>query len=212
MRDVVIVGEDPVTRQVIKKLIHEICPNGLNIVREDPVRGSEVRRLAPNYNLLAATIPVILLADLDNNCPPTEQADWLQNQPKHPNFMFRFAIDEAENWLLADRAGFAAFLGIDADLIPEPSALRPREPQNIEIRTRYKTSLFLMRELAAQSPNAELKRQLTPLDNTSKSSEYNSALLPFIDRHWDIHTALPNSRSLQKMVTRLQEWCAEADN
>ena len=126
--------------------------------------------------------------------------------------MFRFAVDEAESWLLADRPGFATFLGIDINNIPEPTPLRPREPHNLEIRLRYKTSLFMMRELAAISPKAELKRQLTPLDNTSKSSEYNSAILPFIDQHWNVHTAVQNSYSLKKMVQRLQEWCAQTAN
>ena len=213
MKDVIIVGEDPVTRQVIKKLLQETCPDGFSILREDPLRGSEVKKLTPNYNALAASVPVILLADLDNNnCPPAEQAAWLNNQPKHPNFMFRFAVDEAESWLLADRNGLADYLGIDATKIPEPSALRPREPHNFEIRPRYKTSLFLMRELAAISPKTELKRQLTPLDNTSKSSEYNLALLPFIDRYWNVKDALVNSYSLKKMVLRLQEWCAQNTN
>lgn len=213
MKDVIIVGEDPVTRQVIKKLLLEICPEGFNVVREDPVRGSEVKKLTPNYNALAASIPVILLADLDNNnCPPSEQANWLNNQPKHSNFMFRFAVDEAESWLLADRTGFAAFLGIDASLIPKPSPSRAREPQNLEIRPKYKTSLFMMRELASNSSKPELKRQLTPLDQTSKSSEYNSALLPFIDQHWNVQTAIANSYSLQKMVRRLKEWCAKSAN
>ena len=213
MKDVIIVGEDPVTRQVIKKLLQVTCPEGFNIIREDPVRGSEVKKLTPNYNALAASFPIILLADLDNNnCPPTEQAAWLNNQPKHPNFMFRFAVDEAESWLLADRPGFAAFLGIDVAQIPEPSPLRPREPHNLEIRTRYKTSLFMMRELASISSKAELKRQLTPLDHTSKSGEYNSALVPFIDQYWNVQTALANSYSLQKMVRRLQEWCTQPAN
>jgi len=211
MKDVVIVGEDPVTREVIKKLLEVICPNGFNVIREDPVRGSEIKKLAPNYNLLAQSLPVILLADLDNNnCPPTEQAAWLNNQPKHPNLMFRFAIDEAESWLLADRPGFAAFLGIDMVHIPEPTASRSREPRNLEIRPRYKSSLFLMRELASISPKTELKRQLTPLDKTSKSAEYNSALLPFISLHWNVNTAKQNSYSLQKMVHRLEEWCTQS--
>ena len=78
MKDIIIVGEDPVTRQVIKKLLQETCPDGFSILREDPLRGSEVKKLTPNYNALAASVPVILLADLDNNnCPPAEQAAWL---------------------------------------------------------------------------------------------------------------------------------------
>jgi hypothetical protein len=213
MKDVIIVGEDPVTRQIIKRLLLETCPQGFNIIREDPVRGSEVKKLTPNYNALAADIPVILLADLDNNdCPPTEQAKWLNNRPKHPNFMFRFAVDESESWLLADRAGFAHYLGIEISNIPEPASLRPREPHNIEIRTAYKPSLFLMLELAARSPHTELRRQLTPLDKTSKSREYNLGLLPFIDSHWNVQNALDNSHSLQKMVRRLQEWCTQNIN
>lgn len=211
MMDVVLVGEDPVTRAIAKRLMQETCPDGFNIVREDPVRGGEVRKLTPNYNALAAALPVILLADLDNaQCPVTEQALWLNNEAKHPHLLFRFAVDEAESWLLADRQGFAHFLGIGTERIPEPSPLRAREPHNLEIRPRCKTSLFLMLELAAHSPKHELKRQLTPLDKNSKSAEYNLALLPFIENQWNVANALNNSYSLQKMAQRLREWCARA--
>lgn len=209
MKDVIIVGEDPVTRQIIKKILEDLCPNGFNILREDPVRGSEIKKLAPNYNNLASNFPVILLADLDNaDCPPSEQARWLSQQEKHPDFMFRFAVDEAESWLLADRLGFASFLGIEDSRIPLPSFLRPREPNNLEIRTSYKTSLFMMRELVPHSSKSEIKRQLTPIDHRSKGSEYNSALIPFIDKYWDVRAAAANSYSLQKMLSRIQEWCA----
>jgi hypothetical protein len=207
MKDIIIVGEDQVTLQVIKRLLGEICPESFSIVREDPVRGSEVKKLTPKYNVLAESIPVILLADLDQEpCPVTAQAEWLNNIQKNPDFMFRFAIDEAESWLLADRPGFAAFLGISETRIPEPTPARTREPHNLEIRPPYKSSLFMMRELATFSPNQELKHQLTPLDLRSKSSEYNSALLPFISQFWNIQAAIQNSYSLQKMVRRLGEW------
>lgn len=74
-------------------------------------------------------------------------------------------------------------IGIDVTQIPEASPLRPRKPPNLEIRPLYKTSLFMMRELASISSKAELKGQLTPFDYTSKSGGYNSALLPFIDQN-----------------------------
>ncbi len=135
MVEVVIAGEDPATRAIIKRLMKDICPEGMLITREMPARGSQIKSMAPNFNKLAESFKVILLADLDQgHCPATEQAAWLNGEPRLPNFMFRFAVDEAESWLLADRKGFAGFLGVKTELIPEPTPANRKEPYNIEIR------------------------------------------------------------------------------
>ncbi len=205
--DVIIVSEDPVTTAIIKRLLNEICPEGISIIREDPARGGQIRQSAVKYNRLAQYHRIILLADLDR--PATERDAWLENDALHPNFMFRFAVDEAESWLLADREGFAQYLGVDTNLIPEPAALNRREPHNIEIRTPHKSSQFLMRELAVQATRTELKKQLLPRDRLSKGSEYNTALVPFVENNWNVRSAKENSYSLQTMYRRIEEWCAE---
>lgn len=210
MMDVIIVGEDAVTKAIIKRLLHEICPHGINVIREDPARGGEIRNKTPNYNRLAQSTRVILLADLDNaHCPATEIQNWLSNSPKHPHFLFRFAVDEAESWLLADREGMARFLGISDDLIPMPSLQNNREPHNLEVRIPYKSSQFLMLELVPNSSKSEIKEMLTPKDRLSKGPEYNTALVPFIERDWNVGSARTNSHSLDRMMTRIQEWCDE---
>ncbi len=209
--EVIIVGEDAVTQSIIKRLIKEVCPDGMSILREDPARGGQIRSLAARYNVLAQSYRIILLADLDQAvCPFTEQQAWLGNQPRHPRFMFRFAVDEAESWLLADRTGFARFLGIQPELIPmaTPSNER-REPDNLEIRPPVKSSFFIMHQLATISNRREIREALVPLNRSSKGPQYNSTLVPFIENDWNIEAARQNSRSLNRMYGRLQEWCHE---
>lgn len=211
MLDVIIVGEDTATQAIIKRLIQDICPEGLRIVREAPSRGGQIKSLVVNFNQLASSYHVVLLADLDQGqCPATEQINWLRGMPKHPNFMFRFAVDEAESWLLADRHGFARFLGVNPDLIPEATPMNRKEPRNIEIRPPVKSSIFLMYNLVPHSTKQEIKSQLLPRDRFSKGGQWNSALTPFIENHWNISAAKENSYSLYKMYQRLSEWCAEA--
>lgn len=209
--DVIIVGEDAVTQAIVKRLIKEICPDGIRIDRIDPARGGQIRSKVVNYNRLAAKERIVLLADLDQaNCPVEEQQRWLNQVPKHPHFLFRFAIDEAESWLLADRNGLARFLQVNPELIPNPTAQNAREPHEIEVRTPYKSSLFLMWQLAANSADANLRVKLTPKSRGSKGPEYNTTLVPFIENLWDVRAALENSSSLRRMYDRLAQWCIES--
>jgi hypothetical protein len=207
--EVIIVGEDAVTQAVIRRLINAICPEGISILREDPARGGQIKAMAEKYNRLAQNYRIILLADLDlADCPLTEQQAWLGGKERHPHFMFRFACDEAESWLLADRPGFARFLGVRQDLIPEATARNiRREPENREIRPRVKSSFFIMHELAPQSGREPIREGLIPKDRRSKGPMYNSTLIPFIQNDWNVETARQNSDSLNRMCVRLQEWC-----
>lgn len=211
MIDVIIVGEDAVTRAVIRRLLNEICPEGIHVIREDPARGGEIRGKTPNYNRLAQFTRVIMLADLDTaQCPATEIRNWLGPEEKHPHFLLRFAVDEAESWLLADRTGLASYLGVSEALMPEPSPQNIRETHNVEIRPRVKSSLFLMMELVPHSSRTDIRRMLTPKDRFSKGPEYNSALVPFIENDWNVNEAGKNSYSLRRMMDRIREWCDES--
>lgn len=170
MMEVIIVGEDAVTQAIIKRLIGEICPNGMAILRTDPARGGQLKSLAPKYNQLAANHRIIMLAD---------------------------------------RSGFAEFIGVGQELIPEATGAGRLQPENTEIRTSVKSSLFVMHQLAAISAKREIREALVPVNRSSKGPQYNSALVPFIENDWDIDAARQNSNSLNRMYSRLQEWCNE---
>lgn len=198
-----IVGEDAVTQAIIKRLLSDFRPD-ISIGKIMPVRGGQIKTLAPNFNRLET--PVILLTDLDNEeCPPSLIRSWLNNVAVSETMLFRVACDEAENWLMADREGFAKWLSVDSKLIPQPTPASRRSPQ-LEIRFRIKPSLFLMLNLAATSGNKQLKEQLMPRNGASKGPNYNTAIVPFINTFWNIQNAANNSHSLHKTITRIQNF------
>lgn len=204
MIDMIIVGEDAVTRAIIKRLLKYVGPN-VRVVREEPIRGGEIKQKILNYNGLYQ--PVCVLTDLDTyDCPPTLIQDWFGEISINPYLLFRIACDEAETWLMADKQGFSEFLGIQESLLPEIQRLDPMNFENIELRFLYKPSLFLMRELAPRSRHKNLVEQLTPRKGAKKGPEYNTAMLPFIEHHWNIEAAMLNSYSLRKAVQRINEF------
>lgn len=204
MTDIIIVGEDEVTKEIIKRLL-QYSVNQYRIIREEPVRGGEIEKKAPMYNAL--NLPVILLTDLDTyDCPPSLIEKWFKETPLNPGLIFRIAYGEAESWLMADRQGFSEFLKIDEEHIPEIKNIDRRNPDNIEQIFPYKPSLYLMNVLAQQSRDNELKRKLTPRSLAKKGPEYNAALRPFIHEQWNIEAAARNSYSLRKAIRRVNEF------
>lgn len=201
--DIDIVGEDPVTQAIIERLISDYRPD-MNIARRLPARGSEIKNLAPKYNLLDT--PVFLLTDLDAyHCPPALIKDWFPNTELVGNFLFRIAQEEAETWLMADREGFSAWLNVDVNLIPHPQII-DKKRGSVEIICPLKPSLFMMRNVAAATSNHSLKEYLTPIAGAKKGPGYNLAMIPFIKNIWDVENAAINSYSLSKAISRLQSF------
>jgi hypothetical protein len=200
--ELTVVGEDFVTREIMIRLIRDA---GFTFpISQRPVRGSKIKSEAPKYLKIASiNNPVFILVDMDtDDCPPVVIIDFFQQKKFPEGFIFRVAVTEAENWLIADREGFARYFKIPIESIPEKKSIKPREVTNVEIPTPYKTSLFLMRELASLSKNSELKRQLTPVGRgASKGMEYNSALIPYIRNAWNPSRASKNSTSLKKAIS-----------
>ena len=204
MTDIIIVGEDAVTREIIKRLLRHSRKDFM-ITREEPIRGGEIKNKILKYNLL--NLPVFVLTDLDDSyCPPSLIKEWFGQTAINPNLLFRIACDEAESWLVADKAGFSKYFGIKEDAIPGLKEKDRRNPENVELKFPYKPSLFLMRELAVKSNKKLLAEQLTPRVGAKKGPEYNTAIVPFIKEHWDIEAAVKNSYSLQKAVKRINEF------
>lgn len=199
--DIDIVGEDEVTKSIIERLISDYRKD-INIKERFPARGGQLKSMAPKFNKLDA--PVFLLTDLDEyQCPPSLIKDWLDVAAPAENLLFRIAQEESETWLMADREGFSKWLGVDVDLIPEPTVIDRR--QNImEILLPVKPSLYMMLEIASRSPKENIRESLLPKNGSKKGPMYNSVMTDFIQNHWNVGNAASNSYSLAKTITRLQ--------
>lgn len=205
MTGIYIVGEDPVTRAVIKRLLTTYAPT-LKIIQTLPARGSEIKSKIPNFNQLSQSNPVLLLTDLDTeDCAPALKKKLLEGIEQHTDFVLNIAVDEAEAWLMADRDNFASFLGVNITDMPLSSQQKQGGSKALsEMRLPIKASYYLTHVLAPQSSKKEIREQIAVTGKSCKGKEYNSALLPFIHQQWDIAAALGNSDSLKRMVDRIK--------
>lgn len=205
MRDVFIVGEDPVTRAIIHRLVKEYAPE-IHIKQSLPARGGEIKSKIAAFNQLALSYPVILLVDMDNDpCPPIAKSNLLKDVLSvSPEFVVNIAVDEGETWLFADREGFAHYFDLPLELVPE-SRLQKFQGMKarVEVDIPMKSSYFLTHFLISTSRNQVLREQIRST-SSCKGKEYNSAILPFVSDSWNPEAARVNSYSLDKMIQRLQ--------
>jgi len=199
------VGEDDVTRAVLRRILH-YCNKNIEIVSELPARGGQISGKLREFDRLSAYLPVILLVDLDTHSCAPELLQKLFPDGKNNRFIVNIAVDEAEAWLMADRQGFSDYFAIDIEEIPKAKPLKQGGNKAlVEMGVPLKSSLYLMSRLIPKSRNADYKKQLTPLKNAKKGPEYNDCIVPFIQEKWDIETARKNSNSLNRMIERITE-------
>ena len=147
------------------------------------------------FNNAAQGTPWFVLTDLDESeCPPELVKRWLP-EPKHPNLLFRVAVREVEAWLLADRAGFARFLGIRKDLIPL-NADSIQDPKQHLIA------------LASRSRRREIREDIVPPRGSVRQigPNYNGRLVSFVRKHWDVEVAMLCSESLTRTMSSLSKF------
>lgn len=205
MKGIYIVGEDSVTLAIIERLLSTYAP-ALKIIQTLPARGSEIKNKIANFNRLSQSNPVLLLTDLDTeDCAPALKDKLLKGIEQHPDFIQNIAVDEAEAWLMADRNNFATFLGINIADVPR-SILQKQGGRKAlsEMDIPVKASYYLTHILAPQSSRKEIREQIATTGKCCKGKEYNSALLPFIRKQWDVAAAMTNSDSLKRMVNRIK--------
>jgi hypothetical protein len=186
--------EDPLSDAVVRRT--------LSLVRPDLVLWSVMGHRGNGYlrskcrelNQTARSVPVLLLTDQDDpsRCAPALIADWLP-VPKNPRLIFRVATMEIESWVMADRAAFAALLGVSASRVPlNTDAIdQPKE--------------FLV-DLARRARRRELRLDLVPAEGatTPVGPAYNARLSDFVTTTWDPHMAAETSPSLARMLAALQ--------
>jgi hypothetical protein len=201
--DISIVGEDSATKESLKRIVTDYNSD-LNIVNEYPARGGKTKQLIKRYNLLAASIPILLLTDLDQyDCAPEFIRQHLGGAAKHNNFLLRVAVDEVESWLMADRVGFAEYFEVPIELIPQSIAPRISKPTVNELSFPFKPSLYMQIEIFPHSTNKQFREGFISSVEAYKGPEYNSLITPFIQKKWNLKAAAKNSYSLRKAIERI---------
>src|SRR5262249_51529700 len=121
-------------------------------------------------------------------------ARWL-NQQCHANLLFRVAVREVESWVLADRHGFAEFLGISSVLIPAEPDLEADPKQTLI-------------NLAKRSRRSAIKSSIVPRQGSTATQgpDYNDCLGDFVRNGWDSNAAKDRSPSLNRAWHRFMSF------
>lgn len=64
----------------------------------------------------------------------------------------------------------------------------------------------MMKKIASASKNDTIRDSLLPKEGAKKGPLYNSILVPFIEKIWNIEDAAKNSTSLAKTLERLKSF------
>lgn len=152
----------------------------------------QLEKQLPTLNNAASFVPVLALLDRDRRsaCPGEEAQRLLTN--RSPRLLLRLAVEEADAWLLADRAGIAGFLGISAGKVPpDPEALP--DPKQVLLNL-------------ARKARYHERRTIAPLAGTTArvGPGYNLHLCAFAARTWSVDAAATRSPSLARCLRALQ--------
>ena len=132
--------------------------------------------------------------DVPSQCPPQLVQTWTKGE-RNIEFFLRVAVMEVESWVMADRKGFADFLSIPFNRIPEDTDVIPQPKE------------FLV-SLARLSKKTRLRQDIVPLPGaTSKVGPgYNSRLGEFVHSRWSPNQAASVSVSLQRTLVQLRNF------
>ena len=206
MKEVYVVGEDSVTQGIVRRIIRDYAPD-LYVKGLLPARGSEIKNKMESFNKFSLTYPVILLSDMDtDDCAPLAKANLIKGMSsQNEEFIVNIAVDEAEAWLFADIKGFAKYLGVAEEHMPQPLEQKfGGSKKRMEMDIPLKAFYLLTHKVIVESNKKDLKEQIFAPGKACKGPEYNPALLPFIEKDWNIEEARKNSYSLDGMIKRIQ--------
>ena len=150
------------------------------------------------HHLATKSTGVLVLTDFRDSgahCIPSALHDYvLKKVPTPPKtFLCRFAINEIESWLLADRYSIAKFLGVALSKIPI-------QPEN-EMYPK-KTMINIARTSRIKSIRSGFAPP--PGHQAEVGPEYMNLIHDFIKNTWNIESAMSNSDSLRRCVHRLR--------
>ncbi len=195
-------GEDFVTKQIAKRLI-KFCIPGMEVEFEDLTFRAHGTRALETLGIMlnfAKNHPVVCVFDSDNHCIIELLDKYTHNKKNVDYAALNFAVDEAEAWLMADRQGLAGYFGISIDKIP----VKRQGDSEISNNIPYKTSLYILAEIAPLSNVASIREALAFERPGKKPSTYNSVWGKYIDELWNIDEACANSESLTRAIKRIK--------
>lgn len=152
-----------------------------------------LKRNISGFNRASKGMPYLILTDLDDEeCAPIMVREWLQ-QTRNPNLIFRIAVREVESWVLADRPGFAKFLGISQKKVPvKPDDLPDPKAHLIN--------------LARASRKRAIRDDIVPKQGSTakQGPAYNERLVSFVKATWNPSTARQFSPSLERTLKAIE--------
>ncbi len=134
--------------------------------------------------------------DAQAACPPEAlQSYFLSTCPSpSPYFLCRFAVNELESWLLADREALAGFLHISVTKVPPNPDNEPDPKQSLVNLARLSKKSSIRDSIAPPSGH---KGAVSPL--------YLATMSGFVVNNWAVDAAMKHSPSLRRCVERLQQ-------
>ncbi len=149
-------------------------------------------RSMTGYVNLSRRQPCFVLVDLDREeCAPAA----LRSLSVTPGegLCVRFAVRAVESWLMADREGFAKFLGVGTNRLP-------MAPDTVE------DPVAAVLSVARRSRWRWVREDLLPRPGSGRKRGpgYASRLIEFTTRHWNVDEARRHSPSLEGALACLQ--------
>lgn len=200
MKQILVVGEDPLTCALGEQLVKELLPNWT--IPTAPINKKGVTRLIPElprYIQQARNYqPVLCIADTDGKCVKELLANWLpKTLPR--TFCLRLAVTEAESWLIADRESLSNYFDI-------PEKHISRTPDEEPDPKRH------LLNLARKSKIRDLRLEIVSQTDFSKQGNgYNPHLCHFVKTYWSAQRAANNSPSLSRALLRIAELAEATD-
>lgn len=184
--------EDALTESLALKILRTIPTEYATQTIYNRGGNGYLKRTIDGFNNAAKGTPFFVGTDLDRyECPSALIDDWLTH-PQHHNLLIRVAVREVEAWVLADRDGFANFIGIKVAKVPD----------DVEALPNPKEALI---QLVRGSRKKQVREDICPPHNSTRKigPNYNARLGSFVTESWNPANARLNSRSLDRAIDRL---------
>ena len=185
--------------EIVGKKLIEHCGHQLGTIYNKGSGCAYIKEKAHRYYSLAkGDEGVLVLTDFRDSkepCIPQALQTYISINlsPVPPAFLCRFAVQELECWLMADRIGLGKFLSIAVSNISQT-------PETINLPKQELVNL-------ARKSNKKIKEDIVPDQNHGGpvAPLYTTAMSKYISDFWDIERACQYSQSLKRCVTRLKE-------
>lgn len=185
--------EDVLSEVVIRRLLSTFALGIAPSVVIGLKGNSYLKAKAKDLNRTAASVPVMMLTDLDESypCPSALIRDWIGDGPCH--MTLRVAVHEVESWLIADREHFAAMLAVPAHRLPQLSD-RVTNPKQYIVN------------LARRSRRSAVREEFVPAAGSTASvgPGFTPSLTAFASTQWSPNHAAMQSDSLRRAIARIR--------